>query len=305
MEPNAKKPRRRETITLPDDLAAKLGCREVYEDELEARLEVCEEMRLEEDGGILRALLSPARDGGFSRDVTQKLNHIFKHRVLRRLSSVDVALLSRVNAACRRGVLAAVGELPTHLPVKEFVFSQERFMWACSNGLPLDDKRTCAAFARGGDWEMLQWARANGCPWDEGTCAAFARGGNLEMLQWARANGCPWDEGTCAAAARGGHLEVLKYARANGCPWNEGTCAAAARGGHLEVLQWARANGCPWDARVVMIGWDDRVVTEKFAGVVITDESHREVLEWVMENGLNPNDERFPGEYFGPFDDDS
>jgi hypothetical protein len=46
MEPNAKKPRRRETITLPDDLAAKLGCREVYEDELEARLEVCEEMRL-------------------------------------------------------------------------------------------------------------------------------------------------------------------------------------------------------------------------------------------------------------------
>jgi len=253
MEPNAKKPRRRETITLPDDLAAKLGCREVYEDELEARLEVCEEMRLEEDGGILRALLSPARDGGVSRDVTQKLNHIFKHRVLRRLSSVDVALLSRVNAACRRGVLAAVGELPTHLPVKEFVFSQERFMWACSNGLPLDDKRTCAAFARGGDLEMLQWARANGCPWDEGTCAA------------------------------------------------------AARGGHLEVLQWARANGCPWDARVVMIGWDDRVVTEKFAGVVITDESHREVLEWAEENGLvlNPNDERFRGEYLGPFDDDS
>jgi len=210
MEPNAKKPRRRETITLPDDLAAKLGCREVYEDELEARLEVCEEMRLEEDGGILRALLSPARDGGFSRDVTQKLNHIFKHRVLRRLSSVDVALLSRVNAACRRGVLAAVGELPTHLPVKEFVFSQERFMWACSNGLPLDDKRTCAAFARGGD---------------------------------------------------------------------------------LEMLQWARANGCPWDSRVVLI--QD------------ADKSHRKVLEWAMENGLNPNDERFPGEYFGPFDDDS
>jgi hypothetical protein len=239
MEPNAKKPRRRETITLPDDLAAKLGCREVYEDELEARLEVCEEMRLEEDGGILRALLSPARDGGFSRDVTQKLNHIFKHRVLRRLSSVDVALLSRVNAACRRGVLAAVGELPTHLPVKEFVFSQERFMWACSNGLPLDDKRTCTA------------------------------------------------------AARGGHLEMLKYARANGCPWDEGTCAAAARGGHLEVLQWARANGCPWDYRVVMIQADD--------------ESHREVLEWAEENGLvlNPNDERFRGEYLGPFDDDS
>jgi hypothetical protein len=240
MEPNAKKPRRRETITLPDDLAAKLGCREVYEDELEARLEVCEEMRLEEDGGILRALLSPARDGGFSRDVTQKLNHIFKHRVLRRLSSGDVALLSRVNAACRRGVLAAVGELPTHLPVKEFVCRQERFerfMWACSNGLPLDDKRTCTA------------------------------------------------------VARGGHLEMLKYARSNGCPWDEGTCAAAARGGHLDVLRWARANGCPWDSTAVMIQ--------------AANESHREVLDWAFENGLNPNDERFPGESLGPFDDDS
>jgi hypothetical protein len=36
---------------------------------------------------------------------------------------------------------------------------------------------------------MLQWARANGCPWDEFTCAYAAEGGHLEMLQWARANG--------------------------------------------------------------------------------------------------------------------
>ena len=74
-----------------------------------------------------------------------------------------------------------------------------------------------------------------------------AEGGHLEVLQWARANGCPWDEKTCWRAAEGGHLEVLQWARTNGCPWNEGTCSAAALGGHLEVLQWARANGCPWD----------------------------------------------------------
>ncbi len=29
------------------------------------------------------------------------------------------------------------------------------------------------------------------------------------MLQWARAQGCPWDEWTCAAAAGMGHMEVL------------------------------------------------------------------------------------------------
>ena len=41
---------------------------------------------------------------------------------------------------------------------------------------------------------------------------------SVTLLQWARSNGCPWDEETCEAAARGGHLDVLKWARANGCP---------------------------------------------------------------------------------------
>ena len=70
--------------------------------------------------------------------------------------------------------------------------------------------------------------------------------GHIEVLQWLRANGCPWDERTCVLAALGGHLPVL---RANGCPWDLWTCAKAANSGHLEVLQWARANGCPWDER--------------------------------------------------------
>jgi hypothetical protein len=65
--------------------------------------------------------------------------------------------------------------------------------------------------------------------------AYAARGGHLEVLQWARANGCEWDEYTCSDAARGGHLEVLQWARANGCEWDEGTCACAADGGRLEA----------------------------------------------------------------------
>jgi hypothetical protein len=68
------------------------------------------------------------------------------------------------------------------------------------------------------------------------------------VLQWARANGCPWEAATCAHAAEGGHLEVLRWARENGCPWSEYTCICAARRGHLDVLQWAHGNGCP-------IGW--------------------------------------------------
>jgi hypothetical protein len=35
-------------------------------------------------------------------------------------------------------------------------------------------------------------------------------GEHLEVLQWARAKGCPWGAETCAYAAEGGHLEVLQ-----------------------------------------------------------------------------------------------
>jgi hypothetical protein len=42
-----------------------------------------------------------------------------------------------------------------------------------------------------------------------------AYGGHLEVLQWARTNGCPWDETTCARAAMCEHLEVLQWAHAN------------------------------------------------------------------------------------------
>ena len=69
-----------------------------------------------------------------------------------------------------------------------------------------------------------------------------ARGGHLGVLQWARANGCPWDGETCELAASGGHLEVLRWARANGCPAPRGNladvtrAAAAADGSCLDVV---------------------------------------------------------------------
>ena len=61
-----------------------------------------------------------------------------------------------------------------------------------------------------------------------GTCERAARYGHLEVLKWARANGCPWDEDTCFFAAQGGHLEVLQWARANGCRWDKQTRELAA-----------------------------------------------------------------------------
>jgi hypothetical protein len=72
-------------------------------------------------------------------------------------------------------------------------------------------------------------------PWD--LCSWSAGNGHLEVLQWARANGCPWDWLTCADAAYNGHLDVLQWAQANGCTWDESTCIDAAAG-RLVLGSW-------------------------------------------------------------------
>ena len=156
----------------------------------------------------------------------------------------------------------------------------------------------------GGHLELLQWARQNGCEWDEDTCKLAAKGGHLEVLQWAHENGCPWDENTCEYAAYGGHLEVLQWARENGCPWDEKTSAGAAEGGHLEVLQWADENECPWNedtCEYAAFGghcWGGAAVGSAGEATVLqwargtstrarraAYGGHLEVLQWARRNG--------------------
>ena len=60
------------------------------------------------------------------------------------------------------------------------------------------------------------------------TCAYAAAGGQLEVLQWLRAEGCPWDWSTCHGAVHYSHVEVLRWARENGCPWTAWTRDTAA-----------------------------------------------------------------------------
>ena len=79
--------------------------------------------------------------------------------------------------------------------------------------------------------------------YQERLCQAAARGGRLEVLQWAQANGCPWDEETCSMAAGGRYLDMLRWARANGCPWNAN--AVAREYEQDDVVIWATANGAP------------------------------------------------------------
>ena len=190
------------------------------------------------------------------RDRLEK-GRIFDHSKFT-VSTFDIGARSGGANACHQSVcnLAARGG---HLEVLK---------WARANECPWDDYM-CAEAASGGHLEVLQWLRAEKCPWDKRTCKFAAECGHLEVLQWARANGCLWNAQTCACAARGGKLVVLQWARANGAPWDEQTCAFAAGGGQLEALQWARANGCPWD-----------MMTYGYA----LQYGHREVASWAHAN---------------------
>jgi hypothetical protein len=105
----------------------------------------------------------------------------------------------------------------------------------------------CIWAAENGRLDVLQWARANGCPWNEWACACAAENGHLHVLEWLREHRCPWDRWTCGYAARGGHLNILQWARKHGCPWDSWTCEFSARGGHLHILQWVLENKCPFD----------------------------------------------------------
>jgi hypothetical protein len=106
--------------------------------------------------------------------------------------------------------------------------------WAVAScGLPLYGGLLLRA-GRAGQLEQLIWLRAYGCRWVPlwgsglDLCSEAAANGHLHVLQWARADGYPWDHATCTSAARGGHLAVLQWLHANGCPWTKDACTDAA-----------------------------------------------------------------------------
>lgn len=106
------------------------------------------------------------------------------------------------------------------------------------------DAHTFTEIAKRGEFENIQWAHKQECPWDVKTCAAIASRNDLPMLQWAHENGCPWDARTCAEIALHDNLPMLQWARNNGCPWDGRVCVNAARKQNTDVLYWARRNHC-------------------------------------------------------------
>lgn len=104
--------------------------------------------------------------------------------------------------------------------------------------LTLQQRQTAAGRSTfHGDFAAVQFLwEAGGRALSARWCCAAAAGGQLEMLQYLRGEGCPWDIYTCIASARCGNLEVLRYAHEGGCPWPIRICDAAAGAGHVHIL---------------------------------------------------------------------
>ena len=115
------------------------------------------------------------------------------------------------------------------------------------------DERVCAAAAKNGCLEVLQYAHENGCAWDERVCMSATERADLIMLRYAHENGCPWGPDVCVRAARDGNLGILKYAHTNGCPLSEDICKWATVTREYDILKYARQHNFPEEARCTKV----------------------------------------------------
>ena len=76
---------------------------------------------------------------------------------------------------------------------------------------------TFAVAARLGRLDVLQSLR-NTRNFDSRTCTEAAKNGNFDVLLWARGEGCPWTEETHLYAMRGDDERIKKYVVEEGCP---------------------------------------------------------------------------------------
>jgi hypothetical protein len=80
-----------------------------------------------------------------------------------------------------------------------------------------------------------------------------ARHGHGDLVVWARARGCPWDEGAPREALLAGHPGLFADMVARGCPYGVKECIeAAAKGRHETAARWIARNArLPRDEHVL------------------------------------------------------
>ena len=133
----------------------------------------------------------------------------------------------------------------------------------------LKTDRLCQYAAEHGRLELLQRARAAGCPWESIV--------PLDAWESQRSHGSPYKDNkerrlsTVEQAASHGHLEVLDWAIQNGAPLGDCPGLTVAGKGQLEALQRLVRHGYSLDASLAEAA---------------ACHNQKDVLEWLAHRGV-------------------
>jgi hypothetical protein len=148
-------------------------------------------------------------------------------------------------------------------------------------------KDCCTRAARLG-YFIFKMGKSKWLSWDTKTFSAAAAFGDFEVLKWLLANGCPWDTETFDAAAEFGDIKVLEWLLANGCPWDFNTFSGGIVGGHIAVSEWLFDNGFPREELDDDDLYEDAITSDK-----MTVLEKITMLEWLLAKGFNSDERNF------------
>ena len=160
--------------------------------------------------------------------------------------------------------------------------------------------------ARGGQIDVIVWAKNRGCECDYRLFYEAARSGQLEVFEWADTNGLEWVlSGAAAGAASAGHVRLLEWMREHNVQrWPFEHCAFnAAEGGHVSVLEWLKKHGITihvkacWyraaeNGRVNVLDWllDHRESLYHFVMDLAAKAGQICVLKWAQQHEVGWSD---------------
>jgi len=120
--------------------------------------------------------------------------------------------------------------------------------WLKNKDLTPDDGLAYCYACENGNIVMLEWLKANGCPFDwpylDSALCFSAKSENANSARWLKDNGYPILRYSCSLAAPYGNLEMAKFMKECGCGWGKHMMRRACENGHLHFLKWMVDIGC-------------------------------------------------------------
>jgi len=117
--------------------------------------------------------------------------------------------------------------------------------WAIDNGCPFDNPGITAYCTRSENFDMLKYVIEKGGVWDDTILSSIIDTSNVtfEILEWAKYNGCPVTTFAMETAVRLGKLEIKNWLERNGVSVPSSIPDQAVLSENPRVLEWVLSLG--------------------------------------------------------------